>query len=245
MNDYTPAIITASVALFAALLSQYLSHYLSRRREKRNEFMLRYQELYSKVIAPLSIYISIKTNPRRLHDVHYHVKESDLLDKSLSTIEDNLKHVSPSLLKVYERYYGYIFFEDGWGSSQEADKHAVIYFLFDDLLRKSRFVGVFNRRDREKLKYLRYHYGILTMCLYYWDIEESAVILSMENFSGVKKRIRYKKFHTVLSINGHNKTGKCILKHLSYAKNDEEVYEKYVSQLENMYSYIKERNSTR
>lgn len=82
---YVLLMIAATIlaAIIGQILGQFLSHILSNRRTKRKYFMQIYQELYSEIIASLSNYIAIKTNPRKYHDVHEGVIEDDLLELSI------------------------------------------------------------------------------------------------------------------------------------------------------------------
>ncbi|AYV74483.1 hypothetical protein M1D49_09010 [Bacillus sp. PK3-056] len=227
--------ITVIVTIVTAIVAQFLSHFLTARRDKKKEFMQKYQDLYSSILAPLSNYMSIRTNPRRLHDVHHNVVVSDLLDITINRYKENLKYSSPVLLKVYERYYGYGYYEDGWGSKEEADKHALVYFLLDDLLRSSKWTGIFSRADRARLKYLKYYYGICSMALTFFDMSDTELILGMENFSGVWKKIRYQDYGNALLVLDRKKFKKGILRHLNYVKKSEkDVYK-------NIYEDLKKR----
>ncbi|AZU64479.1 hypothetical protein CHR53_26425 [Neobacillus mesonae] len=210
-------VFTILATLIAAMGAQIVSHFFSVRRDIRKEFMQKYQDLFSGSIAPISNYMAIKTNPRKLHDVHYNVVESDLLEIAIIKLQENIKYASPTLLRVYERYFGYGYHEDGWGSSEEGDKHALIYFLLDDLIRSSKRVSVFSKMDRRRLKIIRYYYGVCAMALNFFEMDDSEQILQMEYFYKTKK-VKYKNLNKVLYSLDRSKMAKHLLKHVSVLK---------------------------
>ncbi|MGE6260888.1 hypothetical protein ACQKCU_23930 [Heyndrickxia sporothermodurans] len=205
-------------AFIGAVIAQLLSHYFAVKRDKKKDFMQKYQDLYSKSLVYLSNYMAIKTNPRKYHDVHHNVVEGDLLDIAIEELKDNIKHASPVLLKVYERYIGYGYYEDGWGSKEEAEKHVLAYFLLDDLIQSSKGTGMFRKSDRDRLKYLRFYFGLCAMSLIFFDMSETEQIIYMENFSGVQYKIRYKSFKRELLSLNRLRMANQLLKHIYNVK---------------------------
>ncbi|EWG12731.1 hypothetical protein [Cytobacillus firmus] len=218
--------------LIAAIIAQFLSHYLSGRRDRKKDFMQKYQDLYSNTVAPISNYMAIKTNPRKLHDVHHNVVEEDLLEITINNLKENIKYASPVCLQIYERYFGYGYYEDGWGINEDSDKHSLVYFLLDDMIRTSRCTGVFSRSDRNRLKKLKYYYGVCAMALNFFDMVTTEQILSLENFYGVKK-IKYRNLGRDLISLDRNNMANHLLKHISTLKNidKEEIYSNIIEPL--------------
>lgn len=179
--------------------------------------MQKYQDFYSNTIAPISNYMAIKTNPRKMHDVHPAVVESDLLEIAIGKLQENLKHASPTLLKAYERYFGYGYFEDGWGCKEESEKHILIYFLLEDLIRSSKRNGIFSNTDRVRLKKLKYYYSLCAMALNFFEMEETEQILCIENFYQVKS-IKYINHRKALLYLDRDKMVDHLLQHLSSLK---------------------------
>lgn len=224
--------LTIIATLVAAIIAQFISHWFTIKREKKKDFMQKYQDIYASSISPLSNYMDIKTNPRRLHDLHYHVSEDELINIAIRNLIENIKHSSPTLLRVYSRYCGYEYYEDGFGTKEEADKHALIYFLLEDLISSSRWTGTFSRTDRNRLKKLKYYYGIATLALQYFDMSDTVQILVMENFSGVRKKIRLRNFSRVILDNDYYKGRKLLLNHLNSVKESEkDMYKDLVDTL--------------
>ncbi|WP_061808748.1 hypothetical protein [Rossellomorea vietnamensis] len=225
-------IFTVLGTFLAAILAQIISHYLTNKREKKKEFMQKYQDLYVNIIAPISTYMHIKTNPRKLHDVHHNVIEGDLLEIALSELKEKIKYASPTVLKVYEGLIGYEYYEDGWGSRAEIDKHAIVYFLLDDIIRTSKRTGVFSRSDRKRLIQLKYYYGLFACALSFFEMREAEVIIQMENFSGVRKKVKYKELRKELLSFDRNSMKKHLIKHLKLVQSsNKDMYSSYIEEL--------------
>jgi hypothetical protein len=200
--------------------------------------MKKYEELYADLIAPISNYMAIKLNPRKYHDVHHGVEESDILDSVIEKIKSNIKYASPSLLSVYERYFGYSYYDDGWGSRKEVDQHALVYFLLDDIIRDSRWIGIFRKVDRKRLEKLKYHYGLAACALNLFEDAQAEIIIRMENFSGVKRKIKLRSFSKMLLELNSSKMVIRLIGHLNYVNDSErEMYEEYYDVLNNWIKY--------
>lgn len=198
--------------------------------------MQKYQDLYSEALPSISNYIAIKTNPRKYHDVHFNVVEGDLLELSVIKLTDNIKYASPTLLKIYERYYGYGYYEDGYGVSDEAEKHALIYFLLDDLLISSNYTKIFRSQERRRLKQIKYYYGLASISLNFYGMDQTELILQMENFSGSKKRIFYPSLNKELITLNRKKMVKSLKKHLlKSGENSKEIYTEIINELDNSF----------
>ncbi|MDY0406593.1 hypothetical protein P5G51_015580 [Virgibacillus sp. 179-BFC.A HS] len=178
--------------------------------------MQKYQDLYSQVIIYASNYMLIKLNPRKNHDVHEAVVENDLLEITINNLTENIRYASPRLLKVYERYVSYDYASDGIGNNKESEKHALIYFLIDDILRASKWTRVYSRNDRRELKKFRYYFGLYASALNYFENEYVETIIQMENWISVK--VKYKKFEDVLLSRDINKMRIIVSSHLNKGK---------------------------
>lgn len=225
-------VFTILATVLAAIIAQICSHRLSVIRDNKKEFMEKYQELYTNILVPISNYMTIKTNPRKLHDVHHNVDENDLLEITINNLKENIKYASPTLLVIYERYIGYEYYDDGWGTREETDKHALVYFLLDDLLRGSKKTKVFSKTDRTRLKYLKYYYGLCAMALSFFEMDDTEIILTMENFSGTKRKIKYLNFKKTLITLDIYKMANHLLKHLNKVNDPEKgMYKDLVAHL--------------
>jgi Txe/YoeB family toxin of Txe-Axe toxin-antitoxin module len=225
-------IMTISATLLAAFIAQILSHFFTIRRERSKDFMQKYQELYSAILVPASIYMFIKTNPRKIHDVHPHVKECELLENIINKIIEEIKFASSPMIQVYERLQGYKYFEDGWGSRMEIEKHALIYLLLDDIQKNSKFTGAFNKEDKKRLKEQKYYYGICTAALHFFDMDDTEQILQLENFSGLKKKLKIINFKSELLSHNRLKLSKILMRHIGSVNNqDRKFYEHLLERL--------------
>lgn len=226
-----PLSTTLLVTLIVAILAQTLSHFLTTLRDRKSYFMQRNQNLYSSVIVFLSNYMAIKTNPMKNHDVHDNVVESDLLEITIRKLDENINYASPSLLRVYERFIGYGYFEHGRGSSVEVDKHALIYFLLEDLIRFSKWTGIYNRADRKRLKQQKYYYGVCAISLCLFDMKQTETILQMESWTG-KHRTSFPSLREELFTLDNVLMKKRLLKHLKPAKDsNNEMYSGIIDEL--------------
>lgn len=227
-------LFTILATIIATVIGQIISHQYAKKRDRTKDLMQKYQEFYMHIIPSTSIYMAIKTNPKKQHDVHEAVIESDLLDKPIMDLESNIKYTSTDLMEVYERYMGYGFYSDGYGSRGETDKHALVYFMYDDLIQSNKTTNLYNKKSLVKLERLKYYYGISAMALYFFKMEDVEAILQMENFYEFKKDIRYKCFHEeLLSLNPKSMALR-LLEHLNYLKNtDRELFREYEIELKN------------
>ncbi|SDJ86192.1 hypothetical protein [Sediminibacillus albus] len=225
-------LFTVLATFIVAILTQVLSHFFANRRDKKKEFMQKYQDLYSNTLAPLSNYMYIKTNPMKGHDVHEAVEENDLLEITLIKLKENIKHASPALLKVHERYFGHGYKSDGLGGGKERDKHALVYFLLEDMLRTSKWTGIFSRSDRQRLKQSKYYYGLSAITLHFFNMKFAELVLQMEYRGEARKKVKYRGLGKELLTLDHVKMKKQLLKHLSSANvNEDKVYRDIIEKL--------------
>ncbi|MEC3884596.1 hypothetical protein VKA52_12755 [Halobacillus sp. HZG1] len=127
MNQYIPAIITASVALLAAIGAQFLSHFLNSKREKNKEKSEVYQEFIYPFLPEVLLYYHTETNFRKGHDVEKEVSLNSLLEKiSLKVSYGNMK-----LLTYYYEARKYEYFFDGRGWSKERNLLRFLFWFLD------------------------------------------------------------------------------------------------------------------
>lgn len=225
-------LFTILATVLAAVIGQIISHQYAIKRDKTKDLMQKYQEFYMHIVPSTSIYMAIKTNPRKQHDVHEAVIESDLLEKPILDLESNIKYTSPALMEVYERYMGYGFYSNGYGPRGETDKHALVYFMYDDLIESNKSTNLYNKKSLKKLERLKYYYGITAMALNFFEMEDVEAILQMENFLGLRKEIRYKRFNEELLSLNNRAMALRLLEHLNYFKKaDRDFFREYETEL--------------
>ncbi|MBM7599923.1 hypothetical protein JOC34_002314 [Virgibacillus halotolerans] len=209
-----PLLTTLLVTLIVAILAQLLSHFLTTIRDRKSYFMQRNQNLYSNVMVFMSNYMAIKTNPKKNHDVHDNIVENDLLEITIEKLNENIKYSSLDLLRIYERFIGYGYFELGRGDSEEADKHTLVYFLIEDLIKYSKWTRIYSRSDRKRLKQQKYYYGLCAISLYFFEMEQAETILQMENWTG-KHKTKFPSLREELLTLDTNMMTKSLLEHLT------------------------------
>lgn len=123
MENFIPAIITASVALIAATGAQILSHILTARRSRREKERDIYQEFIFPFLSKVLLYYSTETNFRKLHDIEKAVD----LDNLINDISSKVSYGNLKLLSCQYEIEKTDHFFDGRGGSKERN---VLRFLF-------------------------------------------------------------------------------------------------------------------
>lgn len=230
INNYYPAIITASVALIAAVLAQFLSHILTNNREIRKDFMDKYQSFYVDLINYLYIFMHIQTNPRANHDLHENVIPEDLIEKAFDKVVNNIKYASPETLQVYKDFLGTEYYSNGIGISKDIEKLRVLYFVLDDILKSSRNKKIFSKKDRRSLRILKYDYAVYTIAKFVLE-GEAKEFMSLRSFYGGDES-KTRNLNKALLDFDINKFNKILLKHIE-GIGEKEVYEKYIKKINN------------
>lgn len=86
MENYIPAIITASVALIVGIGAQFLNSWLTYRRENKKYYMEVYENFISVYFFDVLLYVDTHTNPRISHNGELKIDIANTLDEMMSNI---------------------------------------------------------------------------------------------------------------------------------------------------------------
>lgn len=234
MSSYTPAIITASVALIAAILAQVLSHYLNIRRENINAAKSNYQELIAPILLEVFAYIDIETNYRKGHDVEGEVDK----DKLISHIENNIKYGSSNLINALEETKKHQYYFDGRGLDADIQHYYLFFFFLDDLLelhRKSKN-KILNKNLKERVIYYQLMYGLwFSIANSLASVEDATLVIKHKwTFKNEKIKKRHlKELKESFNKNWNSKMTALIIKDLLREDSLVSEFEHVISSLEN------------
>ena len=122
-EEYIPAIITASVALFAAVLAQFIGHILNKKRQDNIFNMEVYQNFIAPYLSDVFLYYETETNFRKGHDVEKNINIEGLIDR----ISMQKQYGDVKLLQCFFDMKVPEYFFDGRGGTK---KRSIIYLIF-------------------------------------------------------------------------------------------------------------------
>lgn len=105
----------------------------------------------------------------------------------------------------------------------------------EDIIKFSRFTGVFSLSDRRRLKKIQFQYGIAAMSLDFFDMEDAESILISHEFWGVKKVkiLVNKKYNGTLLKRDNRIMAKHLLNYLNHLNSEgKEALAEIISHLE-------------
>ncbi|MDR7003083.1 hypothetical protein [Neobacillus niacini] len=174
MADYTPAIITASVALIAAVGAQFISHRLTAKREKSKEYKTIYQEFISPTLNDVLFYFSTETDWRKGHDVERTINS----EKVIEHMSEKISYGDSNLINALYNYTSSITFFDGRGEAKNIRTLIAFYWYLNYAHDVISHLNNPNKELLDRIAYTQKMYALWTILTDTLDFNTSTRILS-------------------------------------------------------------------
>ncbi|MGG3662535.1 hypothetical protein [Bacillus gobiensis] len=125
MEEYIPAIITASVALIAAVGAQFLNNFLTYKRENKKYLREVYEKFISEYFMDVLLYIDVETDPRKGHDIEEQID----INKVINSMMNKMHYADRNLQGVYFDFKTRNHFYDPKGDIKEILGIKICYYF--------------------------------------------------------------------------------------------------------------------